>query len=85
MATPPQFPDLSRATRRVLPHLLMSIPFAAAAIIAPPVGRAYIRWRTRAESADQTAGRDSPLKAQVDLYSQTWLVNSALRFWHLFS
>lgn len=75
------FSDWKRAVWRAPLHILGSLPVAAVALIAPPVGDAYVAWRIAAEKADEAAGRDTPEKAQVDLYSQTALVYAALKAW----
>lgn len=61
--------------------MLGSLPVAAVSLVAPQVGAAYIQWRIRAEKDDEAAGRDTPEKAQIDLYSQTALVSGALKIW----
>jgi hypothetical protein len=75
------FKDWKRAFWRAPMHLLFSAPIAAASLAVPPLGKKYIAWRTKAEKADEAAGRDTPEKAQVDLYSQTALVRGVLRIY----
>ena len=75
------FPDWKRALWRAPLHLLGSLPVAAVSLVVPPVGTAYIGWRTRAEQDDQAAGRDTPEKAAIDLYTQTALVRGVLKVW----
>jgi hypothetical protein len=75
------FSDWKRAILRAPLHILGSLPVAAVALIAPPVGEAYVSWRSLAEQADEAAGRDTPEKAAIDLYSQTALVKAALKVW----
>jgi hypothetical protein len=55
-------------------HILASVPIAAAALVVPPIGKRYVAWRAKSERADQVAGRDTPEKAKIDLWSQTALV-----------
>jgi len=75
------FSDWKRALWRAPLHILMSAPVAAASLIVPPAGKAYIGWRTKAEQDDEAAKRDTPEKAQIDLYTQTALVRGALRIY----
>lgn len=72
------FPDKKRAILRAPLHVVMSIPFAAATLIAPSVGDRYVQWRVAAELDDVKGGRDSEKKAAVDLKTQTALVRAAL-------
>ena len=72
------FKDWKRAALRAPLHLLMSVPFAAAALVAPPLGKRYISWRVAAEKDDEVNGRDTPEKAAIDLYTQTALVHRVL-------
>jgi hypothetical protein len=62
-------------------HFLGSIPIAAVSLVAPPVGKKYVRWRKEAEEDDVEAGRDTPEKAKIDLTSQTIAVKGVLRIW----
>ena len=75
------FKDYKRAVWRVPLHIALSLPFAALALPLPMMGRKYIAWRERSEQDDVTAGRDTPEKAAIDLYSQTALVDSVLKVW----
>jgi hypothetical protein len=75
------FPDWKRALWRAPLHILMSAPVAAASLIVPPAGKAYIAWREDAERQDFLAGRDSSEKATVDLYTQTALVRGVLKLY----
>ena len=60
-------------------HILASIPVAAVTIVAPPVGKKYVKWRTAAEADDVEDGFDTPVKAKIDLTSQTVLVKTVLK------
>lgn len=71
--------DWKRAVWRTPLHIAMSVPVAAATVVVPAVGRKYVRWRIAAEHADQTEGLDTAMKAAIDLYSQTALVNAVLK------
>lgn len=62
-------------------HFIASVPIAAASLIIPPAGTAYVKWRTQAEADDEATGRDTPEKAKIDLWSQTLLVKGALKIW----
>lgn len=62
-------------------HVLGSIPFAAASLVVPKVGKKYVRWRKEAEQDDVEDGFDTPEKAKVDLASQTILVRGVLRIY----
>jgi hypothetical protein len=73
--------DWKRAFYRAPLHLLMAAPVAAVALVVPPVGRRYIRWRTRAEQEDVMMGRDTPEKSEIDLYTQTAPVAAVLKIW----
>ena len=75
------FRDWKRAFWRAPLHLLGSLPVAAASLVVPPIGRAYVEWRARAEQADVDEGRDTPEKSEIDLYGQTVLVSSVLKVW----
>lgn len=75
------FKDWKRAIWRAPLHILGSLPVAAVSLIVPPVGDAYMAWRQAAEHDDEVAGRDTPEKAEVDLYTQTALVKVALKVW----
>lgn len=75
------FKDWKRALWRAPLHLAASVPVAAVSLVVPPVGTKYVKWRVGAEADDQAAGRDTPEKAAVDLYTQTILVESVLKLW----
>ena len=73
--------DWKRAIWRVPLHMMMSAPVAASSLVLPPIGRAYVNWRFRAEKRDVAEGKDSPMKASVDLYSQVSLVRGTLKLY----
>ena len=75
------FHDWKRAIWRAPLHVLLSVPVAAASVVVPPLGKKYISWRARAEKDDNLTGRDSPEKAAIDLYTQTFLVRGVLRIY----
>lgn len=75
------FSDWKRAVLRAPLHLALSAPVAAASLVVPPLGKAYVGWRAQAEADDEASGRDTAEKAQVDLWSQTVLVNKVLSIW----
>lgn len=77
------FSDWKRALWRAPLHILLSVPVAAATVVVPPLGKKYIGWRTRAENDDNLTGRDSPEKAEIDLYTQTALVRGVLKIYHI--
>jgi hypothetical protein len=62
-------------------HFIGSIPVAAVSLVAPPVGKRYVRWRKEAEQDDVENDRDTPEKAKIDLASQTIAVKGVLRLW----
>lgn len=73
--------DWKRAIWRVPMHMLLSTPVAASSLVIPPIGRAYVNWRIRAEKNDVAMGQDSPMKASVDLYSQVTIVRGTLKLY----
>ena len=73
--------DWKRAIWRVPMHIILSAPVAAGSLVIPPLGRAYVNWRIRSEKTDVATGKDSPMKASVDLYSQVSLVRGALKLY----
>jgi len=73
--------DWKRATYRAPLHFLLSVPVAAASLAVPQLGRVYVAWRSESEAKDQATGKDTPGKAQIDLYSQTILVHKVLGLW----
>jgi hypothetical protein len=75
------FKDWKRALWRAPLHLLMGATIAPVALVMPPLGRRYVRWRTRAEQEDMQMGRDTPEKAEIDLYTQTIPVRLVLKIW----
>lgn len=73
--------DWKKAIWRVPLHITLSLPFTAATIVVPPAGKAYVRWRVRAEKKDAAKGLDTCMKATIDLYSQTALPRSILKIY----
>lgn len=73
--------DWKRAIWRVPMHMALSVPVAASSLVIPPIGRAYVNWRIRAEKNDVASGKDSPMKASVDLYSQVTIVRGTLKLY----
>lgn len=76
-------PDWKRAIWRVPLHIALSLPVTAATVVVPPVGKAYVEWRERAEVHHVVVGSDSPQKATIDLYTQTALPRSILKLYHV--
>jgi hypothetical protein len=75
--------DWKKAIWRSPLHIAGSIPVAAATIAIPPIGKKYIRWRTREEAHHVITGQDTPGKSEMDLYSQTALVRRVLRLYKI--
>jgi hypothetical protein len=75
------FSDWKKAIWRAPLHMLGSLPVAGVSLLIPPIGKTYLAWRTKAEAADVAAGRDTPEKGQIDLYTQTALVVRVLNIW----
>lgn len=73
--------DWKKAVWRVPFHIALSVPVAASALVIPPLGTKYIRWRIKAESQDIAQHADTCMKGTIDLYSQTALVRGALRIY----
>lgn len=78
------FKDWKRALWRAPLHLLGSLPVALIALVVPPIGAAYVKWRQSAEDADVAANRDTVEKALVDFYTQTVFVSNVLKLWGWF-
>lgn len=76
-------PDWKRAIWRVPLHIALSLPVTAATVVVPPVGKAYVEWRERAEAGHVTQGSDTPQKATIDLYTQTALPRRILKLYHV--
>lgn len=70
--------DWKRAIWRVPLHFVLSSPVAATSFVIPPLGKKYVNWRIASEKNDVAGGRDTPMKASIDLYSQVALVKGAL-------
>jgi hypothetical protein len=75
--------DWKRAFWRSPLHIVASLPVAAATFVVPPVGKRYVRWRTEAEANHVLQGKDTPGKAEVDLYGQTIFVRKVLGIYHI--
>lgn len=73
--------DWKKAIWRVPLHIALSLPFTAASIVVPPAGKAYVRWRIRAEKQDAARGLDTCMKATIDLYGQTALPRAILKMY----
>jgi hypothetical protein len=59
----------------------LSLPVAGISLVVPPIGKAYVNKRIAAEKADVAAGRDTPTKGSIDLYSQVSLVRGVLKIY----
>ena len=81
--TPVLGKDWKKAVWRVPLHIALSIPVAAGTLVVPPVGKAYVKWRIRAEQQDIASGSDTSGKAAIDLYSQTAIVRGVLKMYHI--
>ncbi|SRR5260370_36571166 len=75
--------DWKKAIWKVPLHIALSAPVAAASLTVPPIGKKYVRWRIRAEMHDLCANRDTKMKAEIDLYSQTALPRAVLRLYRI--
>jgi hypothetical protein len=75
------FKDWKKAIWKAPLHVLLSAPVAAVSAVVPPIGKKYVKWRTRAEGDDESTGRDTPEKARIDLYTQTVLVRKVLEIY----
>lgn len=73
--------DWKRAIWRVPLHMALSAPVAASSLVIPPIGKSYVNWRVRSEKKDVAAGRDTPTKGSIDLYSQVTLVRGVLKIY----
>jgi hypothetical protein len=73
--------DWKKAVWRVPLHIALSLPVTAATVVIPPVGKKFVRWRTKAETKDVAQHLDTCMKATIDLYSQTALVRAMLKMY----
>lgn len=75
--------DWKKAIWRTPLHIALSAPVTVATFVVPPVGVKYVVWRTNAEAQHVVEGKDTPQKATIDLYTQTALVRSVLKLYHV--